>query len=160
MVERKIASHPGFAYSPALSAHSADTWTYDKLNEWLTSPKANAPGTKMTYAGDKDDTDRANIIAYLSTLSHSPKPFPQPAAPSTPEAPTSSQVETGISSVAPGAVVQTPATTDPNGTNAPGTGTTTNAPAGASEVTNPAASSAAPALSEATSSAASSSAAQ
>lgn len=158
VVERAIASHPGFAYSDALKAKSADKWTYQNLNDWLTSPKAWAPGTKMTYAGDKDDQDRANIIAYLSTLSKSPKPFPAPAAPaapagsseppaatssSTPEAPASSQVTEGTSSVPQGNAIQTPATMDQGGTNSPGTGTTTETPAGASEKPNPAGSSAA-----------------
>ena len=109
VVERPIASHPGFAYSDALTKFKAETWTYQHLNEWLLSPKAMAPGTKMTFAGVPDDKERANIIAYLSTLSASPKPFPVPAAPTTPEAPTSSQLETGTSSVAPSDVVQTPA---------------------------------------------------
>jgi cytochrome c len=83
VVERPIASHPGFSYSAALQAKVPGTWTYADLNQWLISPKTFAPGTKMTYAGDKDDTDRANLIAYLSTLSKSPKPFPAPAAPTT-----------------------------------------------------------------------------
>lgn len=81
IVDRGIASHPGFAYSEALKSKSGETWTYENLNAWLTSPKAYAAGTKMTYAGDKDDADRANIIAYLASLSASPKPFPAPAAP-------------------------------------------------------------------------------
>jgi cytochrome c len=132
IVGEKIADVPGFAFSDALKAHASETWDYEKLNQWLISPKAFAPGTKMTYAGDKDDADRANIIAYLSTLSKSPVPFPPPAAPAGGQAPTSSQVQAGTSSVAPGDAVQTPATTDPNKTNAPGTGTTTNTPAGAS----------------------------
>ena len=85
VVGRPIASHPGFAYSDDLSKHKADSWTYDNLNIWLSGPKAFAPGTKMGYAGDKDDSDRANIIAYLSTLSHSPVPFPAPAAASSAE---------------------------------------------------------------------------
>ena len=81
VVERQIASHPGFAYSDALLKHGKDTWTYENLNQWLISPKAFAAGTKMTFAGDKDDQERANIIAFLASLSHSPKPFPAPAAP-------------------------------------------------------------------------------
>ena len=81
IVDRAIASHPGFAYSEALKGKASEKWTYENLNAWLTSPKAYAAGTKMTYAGDKDDADRANIIAYLASLSKSPKPFPAPAAP-------------------------------------------------------------------------------
>jgi cytochrome c len=83
VVERVIGSHPGFGYSQVLAddQKAGKTWSYEALNAWLTSPKAFAPGTKMSYAGDKDDQDRANIIAFLSTLSASPKPFPAPANP-------------------------------------------------------------------------------
>jgi cytochrome c len=152
IVGEKIADVPGFAFSEALKAHSSETWDYDKLNQWLISPKTWAPGTKMTYAGDKDDADRANIIAYLSTLSDSPVPFPAPAAPAGGEAPASSQLTDATSSVAPTTTIQTPATTDPGGTNSPGTGATTNPPA-PSESPAPASSAAAPASSEAPSAA-------
>jgi cytochrome c len=103
VVERPIASHPGFAYSDALLKFKGDTWTYAHLNDWLVSPKAMAPGTKMTFAGVPDDKERANIIAYLSTLSASPKPFPAPAAPaasSSAEAPASSSAAAPASSSA------------------------------------------------------------
>ena len=156
IVGEKIADVPGFAFSDALKAHSSETWDYEKLNQWLISPKAYAPGTKMTYAGDKDDKDRANIIAYLGSLSDSPVPYPAPAPATGGEAPTSSQVTSGTSSAPAGDAVQTPATTDPNGTNSPGTGTTTETPAGASSqppqtVAAPSSSAAAaPASSEAT----------
>lgn len=96
VVERVIGSHAGFAYSAVLAEHQAkgDTWTYDNLNAFITSPKAFATGTKMTFAGIKDDAERANVIAYLSTLSASPKPFPAadtaaPAAEPSSEAPMS-----------------------------------------------------------------------
>ena len=104
LVERVIGSHPGFAYSPVLAGHQAagDTWTYDNLNHFLTAPKAFAPGTKMTFAGVKNDQERANIIAFLSTLSASPKPFPPPdAAPAEPSGePAASSEEPAASSEA------------------------------------------------------------
>jgi cytochrome c len=62
-----IASHDGFKYSAALQGVEGN-WTADKLDAWLTSPKAFAPGNKMTFAGVKDDTDRQNVIAYLASL--------------------------------------------------------------------------------------------
>jgi cytochrome c len=67
----------GFAYSGAL-AKIGGTWTYDDLNHFITAPSKFAPGTKMTFAGDKDAKDRANIIAYLRTQSDNPPPLPQP----------------------------------------------------------------------------------
>ena len=102
IVGEKIADVPGFAFSDALKAHASESWDYAKLNQWLISPKAFAPGTKMTYAGDKDDADRANIIAYLSTLSKSPVPFPAPAAPAAPAA-SSQEAAPAASSSAPAA---------------------------------------------------------
>jgi cytochrome c len=78
VVERPIASHPGFNYSDALKAHASETWTYEQLDHFLTSPQAFAPKTKMTYAGVKDDMKRAEVIAYLRSLSDAPKPLPAP----------------------------------------------------------------------------------
>jgi cytochrome c len=77
VVDRPIASHEGFAYSDALKSHSADKWTYEHLFTFLNNPKGFAPGTKMTLAV-KSPTERANILAYLRSLSDSPVPFPAP----------------------------------------------------------------------------------
>jgi cytochrome c len=75
-VGRKVASVPGFAYSDALKGVSGD-WSYEVLNKWITDPKAMAPGTKMTFPGEKDPHRRADILAYLQTLSDKPVPFPK-----------------------------------------------------------------------------------
>jgi cytochrome c len=144
VVERVIGSHPGFAYSQVLADHQAkgDTWTYDNLNHFLTSPKAFAPGTKMTFAGVKNDQERANIIAFLSTLSASPKPFPPPdAAPAEPsgepapssEEPAASSAEPAVSEVPSTEAVETPSGTDTGASEAPG-GATTDTPAGGGDV--------------------------
>lgn len=66
----------GFAYSDAIKGH-AGNWDYAELNKFLYDPKGYAPGTKMTFAGVKKDQDRANIIAYLRSLSDNPAPLPQ-----------------------------------------------------------------------------------
>ena len=76
VVGRPIAQHEGFSYSQALSSHAGGTWTYDELNSYLTSPKAWAPGTKMTFAGLSKPEERANVIAYLRSKSNSPPPLP------------------------------------------------------------------------------------
>lgn len=68
LVDRPIASVGGYGYSDVLAGMSADAWTIDALNEWLTSPKGFAPGNKMTFPGLKKDKDRANLIAYLATI--------------------------------------------------------------------------------------------
>jgi cytochrome c len=78
VVERAVASHEGFTYSEGAKAKSAEKWTYDNLNAFLKAPKAYMPGTKMAYGGIKNDQKRADIIAYLASLSDAPKPFPAP----------------------------------------------------------------------------------
>lgn len=78
VVGRDVASRPGFAYSSAMSAQGGD-WTYERLDHYLAAPAKAVPGTKMAFAGIRKPQDRANVIAFLSTLSPSPAPFPKPA---------------------------------------------------------------------------------
>ena len=78
-----IGQGRGFAFSDAL-AKKGGTWNWDNLSQWLTSPKAFAPGTKMTFAGLSNPQDRANVIAYLNQQSD--HALPMPAAPATPDA--------------------------------------------------------------------------
>jgi cytochrome c len=63
------------------SKGGTEKWTYDHLYHFLISPKAFVKGTAMGFAGLKKDEDRADVIAYLRTLSDSPKPLPEAAAP-------------------------------------------------------------------------------
>ncbi len=77
VVGRKIASAPGFNYSAALKSKNG-AWDFNALNTWLTKPSAYAPGTAMTFAGLSNDKQRADVIAYLDTLSPNPVPLPKP----------------------------------------------------------------------------------
>jgi cytochrome c len=67
VVGRPVGSVDGFGYSAAISGLGGE-WTPERLNEFLTNPKAYAPGTKMTFSGLKKETDRANLIAYLQSV--------------------------------------------------------------------------------------------
>jgi cytochrome c len=88
VVGRKIASASGFNYSSALKSKNGN-WDFNALNAWLTKPSAYAPGTAMTFAGLSNDKQRADMIAYLDTLSPNPVPLPKPAdASATPPAAT------------------------------------------------------------------------
>jgi cytochrome c len=78
IVGRMHGIHEGFAYSEAMAALKDKPWDYAALNEFLLAPKKAIPGTKMAYGGLKKDADRANLLAYLATLSDSPVPFPAP----------------------------------------------------------------------------------
>ncbi len=77
IVNRQIAGTEGFSYSGALKEYGAEkTWTYEELNGFLWNPKKFIKGTSMGFAGLKKVDDRANIVAYLRSLSGSPAPLP------------------------------------------------------------------------------------
>jgi len=69
----------GFGYSDAAKAKAKGNWNYDNINAWLADPQSFAPGTAMSYAGIKNTQTRADVVAYLRTLSASPLPLPTPA---------------------------------------------------------------------------------
>jgi cytochrome c len=72
IIGEKIAEVPGYNFSDALKAKSGEAWTPELLNQWLTSPKEFAPGTKMVFPGLKEEKDRVNVITYLNQQSDHP----------------------------------------------------------------------------------------
>lgn len=70
----------GFNYSPSLEKYKGQPWTFDDLNHWLDKPALYAPGTRMTFVGIPSAQQRADVIAYLRTLSPDPVPLPSPEA--------------------------------------------------------------------------------
>jgi cytochrome c len=64
----------GFDYSDGMKAMKDESWDTEELNKFLFNPRAHIPGTKMTFVGIKNDQDRANVIAWLGTLSDKPLP--------------------------------------------------------------------------------------
>ena len=79
VVERPRASHEGYNYSDPMASKKGEPWTYDNLFTFLKAPKDMVPGTKMAaFGGIKKDQARADVLAYLATLSDAPKPFPAP----------------------------------------------------------------------------------
>jgi cytochrome c len=63
----------GFAFSTALQDKGkGKTWTLDDLNAWLFKPQDFAKGTKMTFIGLSKAEDRANVVAYLNSMSDKP----------------------------------------------------------------------------------------
>lgn len=77
VVNRPIGTHEGFSFSGALTDMSEETWTYENLNAFLDKPRDFAPGTKMTFAGLKKTQDRADLVAWLRSLSGDPAPLPE-----------------------------------------------------------------------------------
>lgn len=74
--------HGGFAFSDALRTKGG-TWTWEAMSEWLKSPRAFAPGTRMTFGGMSNPQERADLLLYLNgqggTLTVPPPPAAAPA---------------------------------------------------------------------------------
>jgi cytochrome c len=79
---RGVASHAGFEYSEPMQAHGG-AWDYIALNDFLRSPAQNVRGTKMAFAGLRNDEERVAMIAYLRSISPNnvalPAPLPEAA---------------------------------------------------------------------------------
>jgi len=84
IVGRPRASEASFNYSAAMKAKGG-TWTIDELNSFLTNPRGYIPGTAMTFTGLPRGSQRADVIAYLNTLSDNPKPLPKAAETASPK---------------------------------------------------------------------------
>ncbi len=61
----------GFRYSDAMIA-SGVVWTAETLDAFLADPKDVVPGTSMGYRGLRNDTKRADLIAYLARETATP----------------------------------------------------------------------------------------
>jgi cytochrome c len=64
VVGRQAGSVGGYAYSPALK-NSGLTWDEATFTEFTRDPRAKVPGTKMVYAGLKDEQRVRDLLAYL-----------------------------------------------------------------------------------------------
>lgn len=62
---RRAGSVPGFPYSAAMQ-RSHIVWDEKTLDLFLADPPKAIPGTSMGYAGIRDKTERADLIAYLN----------------------------------------------------------------------------------------------
>ncbi|MEL6372851.1 MAG: cytochrome c family protein [Pseudomonadota bacterium] len=72
VVNRDIASLSSFNYSSALKKIEGG-WTFEELSKFMHKPKKYAAGTKMVFAGLKSESDIADLLAYLNSLSDSPQ---------------------------------------------------------------------------------------
>src|ERR1700737_1125453 len=68
----------GFNFSAAMKGKGGE-WTFDDLNKFIANPKGFIPGTAMGFAGITKDSERADVIDYLRTLSDNPVPLPTAA---------------------------------------------------------------------------------
>ncbi|AGA91667.1 cytochrome c2 [Thioflavicoccus mobilis 8321] len=75
VVGRPVASQPGFDYSEGLEAVGGN-WGFETLSRYLFDPRAMAHNSRMVFPGVKPAQQRADLIAYLATLSDSPPTLP------------------------------------------------------------------------------------
>ena len=67
IIGRTAGTLEGFKYSPAMvdAGKGGLVWDEAKLTEYLKAPKALVKGTKMAFAGLKEEADILNLIGYL-----------------------------------------------------------------------------------------------
>jgi cytochrome c len=61
---RKAGSVEGYSYSNAYKGLDK-VWSKENFTTYIKDPRGVTPGTKMVYAGLKDETQIANLIAFL-----------------------------------------------------------------------------------------------
>lgn len=78
---RTAGGQPKFNYSPAVK-EAGFVWNGEHLDHWLENPRTFLRGTKMSFAGLPDATDRRDVIAWLKveTGYAPPTGSPTPAA--------------------------------------------------------------------------------
>jgi cytochrome c len=72
VIGRKSGTVEGYTYSPA-NKNSGLVWNEATFAEYIKDPKAKVPGTKMVYAGLKDEKRVQDLIAYLKQFDSSGK---------------------------------------------------------------------------------------
>ena len=61
---RQAGIAANFSYSDA-NKNSGIVWNEATFKDYIRSPQAKIPGTKMAFAGLKDEQDRKDLIAFL-----------------------------------------------------------------------------------------------
>jgi cytochrome c len=59
----------GFNYSNAMKAKHDEVWDYEKVNAFISAPARIIPGTRMAFAGINSAKQRADVVAYLRSIS-------------------------------------------------------------------------------------------
>src|SRR6476660_10433334 len=61
---RKAGTAPDYSYSDA-NKNSGITWNKDQFLDYIKDPRAKIPGTKMVFAGIKNEKEANDLWAYL-----------------------------------------------------------------------------------------------
>ena len=71
---RKAGSISDYKYSKAMTAYG-NSWSFEEMNSFLIKPKNWIKGTKMSFAGLKNEKDRAAVILYMNEKTDNPLPL-------------------------------------------------------------------------------------
>ena len=73
---RQAGARPEFNYSTAVR-EAGFVWDGERLDHWLQNPRTFLRGTKMSFPGIPDATDRRDVIAFLKVeTGYAPEPQP------------------------------------------------------------------------------------
>lgn len=64
VIGQKAGAREGYGYSAAMK-DSGLSWDDATFSEYIQNPRGKVPGTKMIYAGLKDEKRIADLLAYL-----------------------------------------------------------------------------------------------
>src|ERR1700716_4517490 len=62
---RKSGTAPGYSYSDA-NKNSGITWNEAQFKDYIKDPKAKIPGTKMAFAGVKNEKEVSDLWAFVA----------------------------------------------------------------------------------------------
>ena len=71
VIGRQAGVLTDYKYSKSLIAYGKK-WSFEEMNGFLIKPKEWIPGTKMAFAGLKNEKDRASLILYMNSQSDQP----------------------------------------------------------------------------------------
>ena len=75
IIGKKSGSSSGYNYSKGMTAFGKK-WNFEEMNGFLIKPAAYVKGTKMAFAGLRNEKDRASVILFMNSESDSPLPTP------------------------------------------------------------------------------------
>jgi len=71
---RQAGSISDYKYSKAMAAYEK-AWSFEEMNGFLIKPKEWIKGTKMSFAGLKNEKDRAAVILFMNENADNPLPL-------------------------------------------------------------------------------------
>jgi len=74
VIGRQAGILTDYKYSKSLIAYGKK-WSFQEIDGFLAKPKEWVPGTKMAFAGLKNQKDRASLILYMNNQSDQPLPI-------------------------------------------------------------------------------------